>query len=88
MRTLVGVAAAVLIAVAIGVWSNAASRTTTDATVPRATLVSSIPPVSRATRAPAMSIWEIHGLAHLENLPVPEVEDQSLVFPKAEVASK
>jgi hypothetical protein len=27
-----------------------------------------------------ISIWEVHNLAHLENLPVQHLEDQSLVF--------
>ena len=80
MRPLIGVAAAGIIAVAIGVWLNAASRSTTDSTVGKATLVSSISPASNATLAPTISIWEIHNQAHLENLPVQEVDGQSLVF--------
>ena len=36
--------------------------------------------VSAAPAAPAISIWEMHGLAHLENLPVDDFEDHSLVF--------
>ena len=84
MRALIGVAAAGLIAVAIGVWLNVASRSATDSTVGKATLVPSISPASNATLAPAMSIWEMHNQAHLENLPVQEVDDQSLVFSREE----
>jgi hypothetical protein len=73
MRALIGVAAAGLIAVAIGVWLNAASHSMADSTA-------SISPASNATLAPTISIWEIHNRAHLENLPVQEVDDQSLVF--------
>jgi hypothetical protein len=85
MGTLIGVAAAGLIAVAIGVWLNAASRSTTDSTVGKATLApsispASISPASNATLVPTISIWEMHNQAHLENLPVQEVDDQSLVF--------
>jgi hypothetical protein len=36
--------------------------------------------VSATFAAPAISIWEMHGLAHLENLPVDDFEDHSLVF--------
>jgi hypothetical protein len=78
MRTLMAVAAALLVAVAIGVWS---SSSTTDATVSKATLMPSIPPVSKATAlVPGISVWEIHNQAHLENLPVQEVDDQTFVF--------
>jgi hypothetical protein len=80
MRALTGVAAAGLIAVATGVWLNAASHSTTDSTVGKATLVPSISPASNATLPPTMSIWEIHNQAHLEDLPVQEADDQSLVF--------
>jgi hypothetical protein len=73
MRALIGVAAAGLIAVAMGVWLNAASRSMPDIT-------GAISPVSNATLAPTISIWEMHNQAHLENLPVQEVDDQSLVF--------
>ena len=36
--------------------------------------------VSKAATTPAISIWEIHNLAHVEFLPVQHIEDQSLVF--------
>jgi hypothetical protein len=37
-----------------------------------------------AAAAPApVTIWEIHNLAHLESLPIQDVEDQSLVFHQA-----
>jgi hypothetical protein len=81
MRALIGVAAAGLIAVAIGVWLNAASRSTTDSTVAKATLAPSLPLVLKDTALTAtINIMEIHNRAHLENLPVEEVDDQSLVF--------
>ncbi len=84
MRTLIAVSAAALIAAAIGVWSNAASRSTTDTSVSKGTLAPSISLVSDATKlAGAISVWEIHNQAHLENLPVQEVEDQSIVFTAA-----
>jgi len=35
---------------------------------------------SAAPATAAISIWEIHSLAHLENLPVDHLEDHSLVF--------
>ena len=33
--------------------------------------------VSATFAAPAISIWEMHGLAHLENLPVDDFEDHT-----------
>jgi carbonic anhydrase/acetyltransferase-like protein (isoleucine patch superfamily) len=84
MRTLIGVGAALLIAVTIGVWSSAG----TQSTVAKATLVSSTSPVAKATRTPAMSVWEIHNQAHLENLPVQDVDDLTFVFTGEHVASK
>jgi hypothetical protein len=80
MRALIGIVAAGFVAVAIGVWLNAASRSTTDSTVGKATLVPSITPASNVMLPPTLSIWEIHNQAHLENLPVQEADDQSLVF--------
>ena len=77
MRTLIAVAVTVLLAVVI-VWSNSISRFATDATVGKATLGSSLSAVPKAI--PTISIWEIHNQAHLENLPVQEIDDQSLVF--------
>jgi hypothetical protein len=76
MRALIGIAAG-LIAVAIGVWSNAASRSTTDSTVAKATLAPSIFAAWNATLGPTISIWEIHNQEHLENLSVQEVDDQA-----------
>jgi hypothetical protein len=83
MRTLMGVAAAGLIAAAVGVWLNA-GRSPTDSTVGKATLVPSMSPASSTTPAPTISNWEIHNRAHLENLPVQEMDDQSLVFSRDE----
>ena len=83
MRTLVAVAAAGLIAVAIGVWLNAASQSTTESSASQATLARSMSLVSKATtKVPTISILEMHNQAHLENLPIQEFEDQSLVFAK------
>jgi hypothetical protein len=67
MRTIIGVAAAGLI-VATGFWLNSAtSQSMTENSVPKATTT-------------GISIWEIHNLAHVEFLPVEQIEDQSLVF--------
>jgi hypothetical protein len=80
MRRLIVVAAAGLIAVGIAVWLNAASRSTTEPSVSRAALSPSIS-ISRATtKAPAISVPEIHNQAHMKKLPVTDFEDQSLVF--------
>ena len=79
MRTLIAVATAGLIAVAaICVWSNAPSRSTTDASLVKATLVPSMS-VSKAL-VPAMSLWEMHNQAHLENIPIQEVDDKTVIF--------
>ena len=68
MRKLIGVAAAGLIAVAIGFWLNSAtSQSVTEGSVSKATTT-------------GISIWEIHNLAHVEFLPVQHFDDQSLVF--------
>jgi hypothetical protein len=67
-----GVAAAGLIAAAIGVWLNAASHSATDSTVAKATLAPSL--------ATTINIMEMHNRAHLENLSLEEVDDQSLIF--------
>ena len=77
MRTLMALAAAGLIAVAIGVWSNTASRSTTDIPVAKATLAPSIPSISKAT---VINILEMHNQAHLENLPVQEIVRPNLRF--------
>jgi hypothetical protein len=69
MRRAVICVTAGLAAVAIGFGlSYATSRSTTELSV------------SKAATTPAISIWEIHNLAHLEFLPVQQFEDQSLVF--------
>ena len=57
-------------AVVIGVGLNfATSQSATEISVSKATMTT-----------PAISIWEIHNQAHLEFLPVQQIEDQSLVF--------
>jgi len=82
MRTLVAVAAAGLIAVAIGFWLNAGSQSTTEGSVSQASLTPSISLSKTTTKVPTISILEMHNQAHLENLPIQEFEDQSLVFAK------
>jgi len=68
MRRAVICVTAGLAAVAIGFGLNSAtSKSTTEISV------------SSATTTPAISIWEIHNLAHLEFLPAQHIEDQSLV---------
>ena len=72
MRTLIGFAAAGLAAVSLGVWLKSASQSATEiSSVPTPTTVSQI------------SISEIHNLAHLEFLPIQQIEDQSLIFTEA-----
>jgi hypothetical protein len=83
MRTLVVVAAAGIIAVAIGFWLNTGSQPTTEGSASQPSLAPSISPVSKTTtKAPTISIWEMHNQAHLENLPIQEIEDQSVIFAK------
>ena len=79
MRRLIAVAAGALIAVGIAVWLNIGSWSTTEPSVSRAALISSIS-ISGTTKAPAISIPEIHNQAHMKKLPVTDFEDQSLVF--------
>jgi hypothetical protein len=68
MRRAVICVTAGLAAVAIGFGLNSAtSRSTTEISA------------SNATTTP-VSVWEIHNQAHIEFLPVPQIEDQSLVF--------
>jgi len=70
MRRAVICVTAGLAAVAIGVWlSYPTSKSATENSVLKATMT-----------MPAISIWDIHNQAHLEFLPVQEIEDQSLVF--------
>jgi hypothetical protein len=78
-----GVAAAGLIAVAIAFGMSLGSRSTTEVSVTKATLGGpSLSALSKA--ASGISIWEIHNQAHMENLPVQEVEDKTFVFTKEE----
>jgi hypothetical protein len=72
MRRAVICVTAGLAAVAIGFGLNSATSKSTPEIF-----------VSSATTTPAISIWEIHNLAHLEFLPVEHIEDQSLVFTAA-----
>jgi|tagenome__1003787_1003787.scaffolds.fasta_scaffold20614267_2 hypothetical protein len=71
MRALIGVAAAGLAAVAVGVWLNSAGNSATE-----------ISSVTKPTASTAISFWEIHSQAHLESLPIQQFEDQSVVFAK------
>jgi hypothetical protein len=66
MRTLIGIAVVGFGAAAI--WLTVAHS---------ATEISS---VSKTTAPAAISFWEIHNQAHLESLPVQQIEDQSVVF--------
>jgi hypothetical protein len=63
--------------VVVIIWSLFGNHSTTDTAVAKATLVPSVPAVSSAA---ALSILEMHNSAHLENLPVQEIEDKTLVF--------
>ena len=60
MRTLVAVAAAGLIAVAIGFWLNTGSQPTTEGSVSQASLDPSISLSKATTKVPTISIWEMH----------------------------
>jgi hypothetical protein len=74
MRTLIGVVvAAGLATIGLGFWLSSATQSATEiSSVPTPTTVSQI------------SISEIHKLAHLEFLPIQQIEDQSLIFTEAE----
>jgi hypothetical protein len=80
MRTLMVVAAA-LIAVTVGVWSTFEHRSATETRVAKASL--GPVPFGLSELAPAISAWEMHNQAHLENLPIQEVEDQTFIFTAA-----
>jgi hypothetical protein len=64
MRRAVICVAAALAAVAIGFGLNSATEIS----------------VSKASTTPAISIWEIHDQAHIQFLPVQQIEDQTFVF--------
>jgi hypothetical protein len=70
-RTVICVAAALAVVV-IGVRLNSGI----SKSVPEST-------VSNATMTPALTIWEIHNLAHIKFLADEQFEDQSLVFTEA-----
>ena len=69
MRTLIPIAAIALMAEAILIWSVSGRHSDTDTTVTKATLLPSIPSVSKEA---GLSVMEIHNQAHLDNLPVLE----------------
>ncbi len=69
MRRAVICVTAGLAGVAIGFGLNSAtSKPTTESSV------------SSPTPTPAILLWEIHNQAHLEFLPVQQIDEQSLVF--------
>jgi hypothetical protein len=73
MRTLVGVVvAAGLAAVSLGFWLSSATQSATE-----------ISSVLTPRTVSQISISEIHNLAHLEFLPIQQIEDQSLIFTEA-----
>jgi PIN domain nuclease of toxin-antitoxin system len=76
MHTLVGIAAAELAAVGLGFWLSPATESATE-----------ISSVAAPTTVSQISIWEIHNQAHLEFLPVQQIEDQSLIFTESELKS-
>jgi hypothetical protein len=76
MRLLIAIAAAGLAAEAILLWSVSGTSTTPQ-TVAKAAMV---PSITGLSTSPALSALEIHNQAHLENLPVQEVDDKTLVF--------
>jgi hypothetical protein len=77
MRTRIAIAAVALTGVVVIIWSLFGNHSTTGTAVTKATLVPSIPAVSTSA---GMSILEIHNQAHLDNLPVQEADDQTVVF--------
>jgi hypothetical protein len=83
MRTLMAVAAAGLTVVGIGVWLNAASQSSTTSSVSPDMLTPSISLSKATTKTPAISIWEIHNQAYMDNLPVDDFEDQAMAFTTA-----
>jgi hypothetical protein len=69
------VVAAGLAAIGLGFWLSSATQSATEiSSVPKPTAVSQI------------SISEIHNLAHLEFLPIQQIEDQTLIFTETEPA--
>jgi hypothetical protein len=69
MRALLGIAAAVLAVLAATVWLSSANNSAIETRS-----------VSKPTARATISVWEIHNQAHLEFLPVEQIEDQSVVF--------
>jgi shikimate 5-dehydrogenase len=68
-RKLMEIMGAGLAAIAIGMWLSSHGNSTTE-----------IPSATTPSASAAISIFEIHNLAHLEFLPVQQMEDQSFVF--------
>ena len=71
MRALIGITAAGIAAAVIGVWLHSTSNSATEVSL-----------VSKPAPA-GISVWEIHNQAHLEFLPVQQIDNQSVVFTAA-----
>jgi hypothetical protein len=74
-----------ILAIALGLgfvlfWPGSGNKLATEAV---ANLATEAVAVSRAPAPATISIWEMHNLAHLENLPVQSFEDQSVIFAQA-----
>jgi hypothetical protein len=67
-RKIMGIAVVGVAAIAIGVWLSSHGNSATE-----------IQSTSVPSSSAAISIWEIHNLAHLEFLPVQQIDDQSLI---------
>ena len=72
MRTFMGVAAVALAAAVIGVWLNSISNSATE-----------ISSLQKSSGLAAISFWHMHNQAHVDSLPVQQIDDQSLVFSEA-----
>jgi hypothetical protein len=72
MRAVIGVIAAGLAVVGLGFWLSSATQSATE-----------ISSVQTPTTVSQISISEIHNLAHLEFLPIQQIEDQSPIFTEA-----
>jgi hypothetical protein len=72
MRALLTIAAVGLAAAGLGVWLSSVTQPTTK--------ISSVPTPETASQ---ISIWDVHNQAHLEFLPVQQIEDQSVIFTEA-----
>jgi hypothetical protein len=69
MRALIGIASSVLVVLTATVWLSSANHSAMETS-----------PASKVPVQATISIWEIHNHAHLEFLPIQQIEDDSLVF--------